>query len=86
MELTLNEKEKYLSIWLTKAESADEALRASLVPIYAEYRSKKYRVVVFCSGNGDLAALTGALLRYNREATVRKELASEADPQCVRRK
>ena len=86
MELTVDEKEKYVSIWLTKAESADEALRASLVPIYAEYRSRKYRVVVFCSGNGDLATLTGALLRYNREATARKELASKADPQCVGKK
>ena len=38
MELNIHEKEKYVSIWLTRAESADMGLRESLKPLYAEYK------------------------------------------------
>ena len=45
---------KLVEIWLTKAESDDDVFRRKLEPIFAEYKKKKYRVVVFSSGKGDI--------------------------------
>ncbi len=73
MEINIHDKQKYVSIWLTKAETLDTELRKSLKPLYAEYKQKKYRVVVFESGTGDLIALTKDLLKYTLETSVRKE-------------
>ena len=49
---------KLVEIWLTKAESEDEAVNRELEPLYAEYKKKKYRVAVFNSGKGDMLELT----------------------------
>ena len=72
MELNIHRKEKYVSIWLTRAESADACLRERLKSVYAEYKQKNYRVVVFESGSADLATLTKDLLAHNLEVTARK--------------
>lgn len=68
---------KLVEIWLTKAESEDEAVNRELEPLYAEYKKKKYRVVVFRSGKGDMLELTKDLLKHNLELSVRKELEAE---------
>ena len=68
---------KLVEIWLTKAESDDDAFRRKLEPIFAEYKKKKYRVVVFSSGKGDMLELTKDLLKHNLELSVRKELEAE---------
>lgn len=68
---------KLVEIWLTKAESEDEAVNRELEPLYAEYKKKKYRVVVFSSGKGDMLELTKDLLKHNLELSVRKELEAE---------
>ena len=68
---------KLVEIWLTKAESEDENVRRALEPLYAEYKKKKYRVAVFCSGKGDMLELTKDLLKHNLELSVRKELEAE---------
>ena len=47
IELNIHDEQKYVSVWLTKAESTDPALRESLKSLYSEYKQKKYRVVVF---------------------------------------
>ena len=73
MELNIHEKEKYVSIWLTRAEAADMGLRENLKSLYAEYKQMNYRVVVFESGSADLAMLTKDLLAHNLEVTARKE-------------
>ena len=65
---------KLVEIWLTKAESDDDVFRRKLEPIFAEYKKKKYRVVVFSSGKGDMLELTKDLLKHNLELSVRKEL------------
>lgn len=72
MELNIHRKEKYVSIWLTRAESADTCLRERLKSVYAEYKQKNYRVVVFESGSADLATLTKDLLAHNLEVAARK--------------
>ena len=68
---------KLVEIWLTKAESDDDAFRRKLEPIFAEYKKKKYRVAVFSSGKGDMLELTKDLLKHNLELSVRKELEAE---------
>ena len=72
MELNVHKKEKYVSIWLTRAESADAGLRESLKSLYTEYRQQNYRVVVFDSGSADLTTLTKDLLAHNLEVRARK--------------
>lgn len=68
---------KLVEIWLTKAESEDENVNRELESLYAEYKKKKYRVVVFSSGKGDMLELTKDLLKHNLELSVRKELEAE---------
>ena len=72
IELNIHDKQKYVSIWLTKAESDDDVFRRKLEPIFAEYKKKKYRVV-FSSDKGDMLELTKDLLKHNLELSVRKE-------------
>ena len=73
IELNIHDEQKYVSVWLTKAESTDSALRESLKSLYSEYKQKKYRVVVFESGRGDLPTLTRDLLKHNIELSAQKE-------------
>lgn len=73
MEVNVYDDKKYISIWLTKAEAVDAELRSKLEPLYADFKKKKYRVVVFESGSGDLALLTKALLAHNLEVVARRE-------------
>ena len=73
----VHDEMKLVEIWLTKAESEDENVNRELEPLYAEYKKKKYRVVVFSSGKGDMLELTKDLLKHNLELSVRKELEAE---------
>lgn len=66
MEINIKNDCKILEIWLTNAEKRDAALKESLKPIYAVYKSKKYTVAVFESGEGDLFEGTRDLLLHNR--------------------
>lgn len=68
---------KLVEIWLTKAESDDDVFRRKLEPIFAEYKKKKYRVVVFSSGKGDMLELTKDLLKHTLEVNAKKELEAE---------
>ena len=77
MEMNVHDDQKYVSIWLTKAEAADVQMREQLKPLYKKYKQKKYRVVVFESGTGDLLTLTKDLLKHALEVNARKE--READ-------
>ena len=73
IELNIHDEQKYVSVWLTRAESTDPALRESLKSLYSEYKQKKYRVVVFESGKGDLPMLTRDLLKHNIVLSAQKE-------------
>ena len=65
MRTTIHLDKKYVSIWLTRLESQDEKVQESLKPIYQDYKSRGYKVVVSQSGSGDLVDLTKQLLEYN---------------------
>ena len=77
MEIKVHDDKKYVSVWLTRSESRDDALRKGLKPIFSQYKAKNYKVVVFESGNGDLAALTKDLLSYNHLLAAKEEAATE---------
>ena len=73
MQMNVHDNNKYVSIWLTKAEAADTQLRELLTPLYQKYQDKKYRVVVFESGKGDLPTLTRDLLKHNLDLFAQNE-------------
>ncbi len=73
MEINVHDKEKYVSVWLTKAESADETIHDQLTPFCRRWKEKKYRVVIFRSGNRDLAEQTKALLSHAIEVEAKAE-------------
>ena len=77
MEMNVYDDKKYVSIWLTRSESRDDALRESLKPICRKYKEMKYNVVVFESGNGDLLTLTKDLLAYNHLLAARNQAVYE---------
>ncbi len=73
MEIQIHDDKKYVSVWLTKSEASDATVRERLKPLYGQYRARKYRVVVFESGTGDLSMLTQGLLRYSLEVCANRE-------------
>ena len=77
IEINIFDQKKYVSVWLTRGEARDDALRESLKPIFDQYKAKNYKVVVFESGNGNLTALTKDLLSYNHLLAARNEAAAE---------
>lgn len=77
MQKIVHDDEKYVEIWLTNAESQDTVLRENLKPLFMEYQKKKYRVVIFTSGKGDLLTLTKDMLKHTLEMNARKEVEAE---------
>ncbi len=84
MEIEVKDKEKRVNIWLTRAESQDQALLDSLKPLYKEYKAKKYLVAVFHSGNGNMKESIRDLLLYNK--TRLRELEMEREKQPAKQK
>ena len=66
MKIDVNDDDRIVSVWLTNADQADEALRQSLKPLYQSYHAQKYLVAVYLSGKGDLFENTLALLRRHK--------------------
>ena len=77
MEINIRDNSKIVEIWLTGEEKRDANLRERLRPLYQEYKTKKYLVAVFESGEQNLEELTGSLLGYNRKRTVQLEMERE---------
>lgn len=70
-------KKKLVCIWLTRNESVDPEVLASLEPIYQKYTALNYLVVVFRSGSRELIGLTSELLRYNRRLIAEREVKAK---------
>ena len=66
IELQVRDGEKIVEIWLTSAEKKDKQVQQLLQPVYANYKARKYKVAVFCSGQRDLLDCTAGLLLHNR--------------------
>jgi len=66
LEVNINNNAKRVNIWLTKVESGNPELQATLKQLYKIYKAQKYLVVVYESGTENLEDLTRELLLYNR--------------------
>ena len=81
MEVHVRDDMKLVTVWLTRAEQEDTALRERLKTLYAEYKAKKYMVAQFHSGTEDLYCNTRDLLLFNRKRI--EELAVQREKQAA---
>lgn len=81
MEVCVRDDMKLVTVWLTRAEQEDPALRENLKELYADYKAKKYMVAQFHSGSEDLYTCTRDLLLYNRKRI--EELAVQREKQAA---
>ena len=77
MQIQVHEDKKIVCVWLTKDESSDAATPAQIKNVIAQFRSKKYLVVIFRSGTQELTESTRELLRYNRRLSAEREVLAE---------
>ncbi len=73
MNIEINDKFKFASVWLTNEEKENEQIRQSIREHISEFRAKKYRFVIYESGKEDLVEFTGALLSHNKNLAIKKE-------------
>jgi len=66
MQIAIDNKVKYISVWLSHQDMNDPDTEIKVQKIVEEYKPKKYRVVVFESGNRDLLECTADLLVHNK--------------------
>lgn len=77
MERIVYEDEKIVEFWVTNAESKDAALQQHLRNESQKWKQKKFKTVVFYSGNKDLLAVTKPLISYNIELAIKQEKEAE---------
>ena len=80
MEVHVRDDMKLVTIWLTRAEQEDTAIREQLKALCADYKAKKYMVAQFHSGGGDLYAITRDLLIFNRKRIEELAVSLEKGP------
>lgn len=68
MQVSIDNKVKYISVWLSHQDMNDPETEIKIQKMVEEYKPKKYRVVVFESGNRDLLECTADLLVHNKRA------------------
>jgi Holliday junction resolvase RusA-like endonuclease len=66
MKVELNERFKLASVWLTNEEKNNLEIRKELDIKIKEFKEKKYRFVIYESGERDLTELTQGLLSHNK--------------------
>lgn len=66
MKVEVNERFKFACVWLTNEEKEDQQIRESLKPLMAEYKKRKYKFVIYESGDRDLLEQTKGLLSHNK--------------------
>ena len=77
VEIFVQEQGKLVTIWLTRKEQENSALRERLKSLYAGYAEKKYTVAEFHSGGEELYRNTRDLLLYNRRKLAEAEVQRE---------
>ena len=81
MEVHVKDDMKLVTVWLTRAEQEDAALREQLKELYAKYKAEKYMVAQFHSGTEDLYQGTRDLLLFNRKRI--EELTMQREKQAA---
>ena len=69
MRIDVDPKEKYMDIWLAHGDTPPDVQR--LHALYPEFE-----ITLFRSGTGDLATLTGELLKNNRDQELPQRAAA----------
>ena len=77
MQIDVLDDKKIVAVWLTRAEDANEAVRARIDGLCREYRPRKYQVAVYKSGSGDLHTSVLDLLAYNKRRIAELEIERE---------
>ena len=72
MQISIDNKVKYISVWLSHQDINDPSTELEINKLVEEYKPKKYRVVVFESGNRDLLECTADLLVHNKGVANRR--------------
>lgn len=83
LQIDVLDDKKIVSVWLTRAEDANEAVRARIDGLCREYKPRKYQVAVYKSGREDLHTSVLDLLAYNKrraaELQVQREKSAKAE-------
>ena len=83
LQIDVLDDKKIVAVWLTRAEDANEAVRARIDGLCREYRPRKYQVAVYKSGSGDLHTSVLDLRAYNKrraaELQVQREKSAKAE-------
>lgn len=83
LQIDVLDNKKIVAVWLTRAEDANEAVRARIDGLCREYKPRKYQVAVYKSGSADLHTSVLDLLAYNKrraaELQVQREKAAKAE-------
>lgn len=83
LQIDVLDDKKIVAVWLTRAEDANEAVRARIDGLCREYKPRKYQVAVYKSGSADLHTSVLDLLAYNKrraaELQVQREKSAKAE-------
>ena len=77
LRIEITEQKKQVCIWLTREESADEAVQKEMMQLLEPYREKQYFFAIYRSGTQDLTEMTSALLIYNIKRSAEREVLKE---------
>lgn len=83
LQIDVLDDKKIVAVWLTRAEDANETVRARIDGLCREYKPRKYQVAVYKSGREDLHTSVLDLLAYNKrraaELQVQREKSTKAE-------
>ena len=83
LQIDVLDDKKIVAVWLTRAEDANETVRARIDGLCREYKPRKYQVAVYKSGREDLHTSVLDLLAYNKrraaELQVQREKSANAE-------
>ena len=77
LQIDVLDDKKIVAVWLTRAEDANEAVRARIDGLCREYRPRKYQVAVYKSGREDLHTSVLDLLAYNKRRIAEMQVQNE---------
>ena len=77
LQIDVLDDKKIVAVWLTRAEDANETVRARIDGLCREYKPRKYQVAVYKSGREDLHTSVLDLLAYNKRRIAEMQVQSE---------
>ena len=77
LQIDVLDDKKIVAVWLTRAEDANETVRARIDGLCREYKPRKYQVAVYKSGREDLHTSVLDLLAYNKRRIAEMQVQNE---------